>query len=577
MAIMIPNEIAPEIKSNAEKRIFNWFQSAFGTDDWIVLHSLGISTHQRVIHGEIDFLVLAPGLGMFALEVKGGRVQRQLGKWSFINRYGDRVEKIRGPFDQAWEGIYSVKKSIANKLDSEHQHLKNILFGIGVMFPDIEYNSIGIDEEKWQVFDYDDGIRVKDFVERISHRALETRKRLGYSCDCNEILPTQSDIEYMVGLLRGDFDAEVPLKIKQKYTEAGLLTLTNEQALCIEQLEDNPRALIRGCAGTGKTLLAIEAARKAVVNGEKVAVFCYNKSLGEWLKKHFLEFPEYQRPLFVGGFHSYIYTCLLSYGIDVEESKDGCFFSDFLPLNFISCIGNNLQKFDRIIVDEAQDLISDPYLDVFDLILKDGLAKGCWTMFGDFSMQAIYSNGMTEQEYLDVLQERAFYAIFRLKKNCRNTKKICTEINNILGVPMHAAFETVSDVPAVNYYTYSDKNDQKEKLFELINNLLNNSIDSSDIVVLSSKALQKSVVGSLKGISITSYTVEDINHIRFSTIQGFKGLESSTIILTDVDSYTDEKLIYIGFTRARFALYVLESQKAYGERLNLIKRRLFDV
>ena len=51
MAIMIPPVISPEIKSNAERKIFEWFRSAPDTDKWIVLHSLGIATHNKVIYG----------------------------------------------------------------------------------------------------------------------------------------------------------------------------------------------------------------------------------------------------------------------------------------------------------------------------------------------------------------------------------------------------------------------------------------------------------------------------------------------------------------------------------------------
>ena len=93
MAKMIPSSISPDIKSNAEKNIFNWFKNAPDTENWVVLHSLGLVTHQRVIHGETDFLVLAPGLGMFAIEVKGGRVTRKMGKWRYTNKYGYIDEK----------------------------------------------------------------------------------------------------------------------------------------------------------------------------------------------------------------------------------------------------------------------------------------------------------------------------------------------------------------------------------------------------------------------------------------------------------------------------------------------------
>ena len=81
MSIMIPSVISPEVKSSAERKIFEWFRNAPGTGQWIVLHSLGITTHNKVIYGETDFLVIAPNLGIFALEVEGGVVVRA---WSSL-------------------------------------------------------------------------------------------------------------------------------------------------------------------------------------------------------------------------------------------------------------------------------------------------------------------------------------------------------------------------------------------------------------------------------------------------------------------------------------------------------------
>ena len=116
MAKMIPSVISPDIKSAAEKHIFEWFKNDPRTEDWIVLHSLGISNHNKVIHGETDFFVLVPRMGLFALEVKGGRVCRKNGVWSFTDRYGNIGIKERGPFDQAWDGVFSIlwrlKKSV---------------------------------------------------------------------------------------------------------------------------------------------------------------------------------------------------------------------------------------------------------------------------------------------------------------------------------------------------------------------------------------------------------------------------------------------------------------------------------
>ena len=68
---MMPSIISPEVNSNAERRLFELFKNCPGTEDWIVLHSLGISTHTKLMHGETDFFVLIPYKGLFALEVKG--------------------------------------------------------------------------------------------------------------------------------------------------------------------------------------------------------------------------------------------------------------------------------------------------------------------------------------------------------------------------------------------------------------------------------------------------------------------------------------------------------------------------
>lgn len=571
---MIPAVISPDIKSNAEKHIFEWFKNAPDTDDWIVLHSLGISSHCRVIHGETDFLVLAPGKGIFALEVKGGRVKRELGKWIFTNKYGNIDQKIRGPFDQAWEGIYSIKASIEIKLDSKHQHLKRLLFGIGVMFPDIEYQSVGIDEEPWQIFDINDGRNVRGFIQRITEGALRARNRLDYDVP-KDAFPTSEDIKYLASLLRGDFDMDMPLRIKQKYTEEHLLSLTSDQALCIEQLEDNPRCLIRGTAGTGKTLLAIEATKKAALSGERVAFFCYNKALGEWLEDYFAGLPSEFKPMYVGTFHSYMMRLLKSRGIPINVPLSNEFYERMLPQMVENSLRHNPLPYDRVIIDEAQDLLMDDYLQVLNLCLSGGLTNGKWTMFGDFSMQSIYSDSMTELAYLDILDRWTSFTLFQLRRNCRNTKKICIDIENIVGIPENAAFEDHIDTPSVDHIIYSDMNDQKTQLVLLLNDLISNDIKREDIVILSPRKRSDSVVNLLDGITVKNYSVKEAGNITFSTIQGYKGLESSTVILTDIESYENEKLIYVGLSRARFDLHVFETKEASDERVRLFFERRF--
>lgn len=134
MSRMLPSVISPEVSSNAERKIFEWFRDASGTENWIVLHSLGIANHNKTIYGETDFFVLAPYLGLYAIEVKGGRVKRKNGIWYFTNKYGKTGQKERGPFDQARDSAFSIIEALKKRLDSNHLHLRKVFFGSGVMF-----------------------------------------------------------------------------------------------------------------------------------------------------------------------------------------------------------------------------------------------------------------------------------------------------------------------------------------------------------------------------------------------------------------------------------------------------------
>ena len=74
-------------------------------------------------------------------------------------------------FEQAKDGIFSIVEAIKKRADIDHRHVGNVLFGYGVMFPDIEFVSSGIEDEQWQVFDSRDGDDVKQFIKRLADGA----------------------------------------------------------------------------------------------------------------------------------------------------------------------------------------------------------------------------------------------------------------------------------------------------------------------------------------------------------------------------------------------------------------------
>lgn len=580
MAIMIPSVISPEVKSSAERKIFEWFQNAPGTDKWVVMHSLGITTHNKVIYGETDFLVLAPKLGLFALEVKGGRVKRENGIWYFTNRYGHTNSKVRGPFEQAKDGIFSIVDAIKSRTDIEHRHINNMLFGYGVMFPDIVFSSGGVEEEQWQVFDARDGTNVRQFIKRLSEGA-KAKWETHYGHVNDSKFPDSADVRYIASLLRGDFDCAVSMSAQLRNASEALIALTKEQYRCLDQLDDNPRCLIQGPAGTGKTLLAIEEAKKSAARGEKVVLLCFNANLADWLSKYFEDMPESVRPVFVGTLHKYMThiakaaNLLPPYPHNQENTQH--YYQNDLPEAATLALLESGELIDKLVIDEAQDVIRDSYLEFMNCCLKRGLGRGRWTMFGDFSMQAIYADGMSGSMLIDKLEDITSFIRFKLTINCRNTKPICQEIETVTGFQAPNDLWTKVDGPPVQYLTWSTMEGQCKKLKAVLKQLADAHIEPEKITILSPRKKEDSVVALLDGYVIKDFKVPLGLNTTFCTIQAFKGLENSIIILTDIEGFSADKLMYVGLSRACTGLYILESDSAKREYDELLLRRLLHV
>ena len=188
----------------------------------------------------------------------------------------------------------------------------------------------------------------------------------------------------------------------------------------------------------------------------------------------------------------------------------------------------------------------------------------------DFSC-AIYAEGITEQEMIDLLEERTSFIKFKLTINCRNTKPICDEIETITEFQQPPGMLIRIDGPPVHYITFSDLDNQKEKLESVLDSLVKEGIPEKNITILSPVRRENSVVSLIKKYSIRNYTVSQIYYIQYNS--GFKELENSVIILTDINILTT-KVMYVALSRPRSCLYVLESENAAGEYVKLQMRRL---
>lgn len=549
MVTFIPPYMGEEIKSNAEKKMYDVLQQ-LNMEDAYVLHSLGLPKHQSKIYGEIDFVVVCKR-GVLCLEIKGGRVECRDGKWFFTDRYGVERQKPEGPFAQVIGNMFSILTELKNRF-TNNPHMKNALVGCGVVFPDIEFKStsqeiipeIVYDTRTDNITDYINGV-FDYWTERQHREPSKFSKR---------------DVKDIVDFFRGDFTFVPTLRDRLDNVEKRLVRLTNEQSQIMYALGLNRHLLIEGNAGTGKTLLAMNFVSQRATKGDKVLYLTFNKNLAKNINTQI----EKNDNLKVINIHA-----LFGEYVTVDMTKMSAnpqkYFGEELPEAFFDYInGLNADeldniKYDLLVMDEGQDIIKPIYLYSLDALLKGGLEKGNWAIFYD-EKQNIYN-----PEYADGMEILESYnkTKFKLFVNCRNTVQIGTYSSKASGVEITDFLQENGE--EVQKISYTDEADFKQKIKDIMKKLRAEKIDSTDVAFLAPKKYSNSML-STAGISVNELgdNYDPKSQLpKFATIQGFKGLDAKIVVLVEVDNITSKnfaKFMYIAGTRARTLLYVVASE-----------------
>jgi len=579
---MIPPYLSTDCKSPGEKILFGRFCDDPGTREWVVLHSLGIAKHSKRLEGEVDFVVLVPKGGILCIEVKGGNIAREGGLWKYGSEPHREVSVV-GPFRQASDSMHSLRTFVTDADPT----LKNLLFFSGVFFTYITFSEHSPEWHPWQFADKTTLTRfpVSTCCLNILERAHE-HVRGSPSAKWYDLIRSRPSIEQIGGIaeiLRRDFEFFIPPREDIEDKEKRVIQFTTEQFQALDVLEENDRVIFKGPAGTGKTFLAIEAARRAASRKQNTLFLCFNSALGHWFKQQTKGFLSISPgSFFVGTLHQFL---LRMSGLGPPETNNHLFWSQQLPENFIDRGLQGIIKVpfcETLIIDEAQDLMTEEYLDVMDLALEGGLAGGRWAMFGDFEHQAIYARlqAGTATDLVQLLKRRSpYHFTFPLRVNCRNAEEIAIGLelmcqihpgySRILNTGMHADIEA---------HFYESQERQLSLLKGTLKALLQNFLPS-EIIILSTKENNLSCAQALtadKSIHLQALQDETPEHesIAYASVHAFKGLESPAVIFTDIESFGTElakSILYTGMSRARLKLIMLLDEKCRVAYLSTIK------
>jgi UvrD-like helicase C-terminal domain/Nuclease-related domain/PhoH-like protein len=560
---MMPAFCPPDCPSPAEPEIFATLRNAPRTDDWVVLHSLDIARHVNQIAGEADFVVLVPGMGAVCLEVKGAKTIRRTADGWYIGRNG--TLDARGPFRQASDAMHSLRRALADK----RPELGRVLFVSAVVMPYVPFDERSGEWHDWQVIDSQkyNGSSLPDLITGI----LSQARRHAASCatgkwfDKKKSSPTSQQVQQIADVLRPQFEVNESSRARAKREAEEIRRYTEEQFAVLDAMQFNPRVIFEGPAGTGKTILALEAVRRSALQGNRVLFLCFNRLLARWLAN---ECSPLGDGATVCSLHSYM---LRIAGMrSAPPGADSAFWEEALP---DQALAELLEKggeapYDALVIDEAQDILRGRYLDVLDLSLQAGLRDGHWMMFGDIHGQDIYGSsaclgGVDQDGRLSRTPQ------YSLRKNCRNTPRVSALVAPFGGIsPDYSGVLRPDDGIDPEWRYYRNDKSQQTLLDDALEGLLREGYRRHEIVVLSALSDSHSAAAGLARVrgDLAPYEPGVLGKIRYCSVHAFKGLEARAIVVTDMADLArpeQRTLLYVAVTRStgRLVLCVSESER----------------
>ncbi len=483
---------------------------------------------------ELDLVVLAPGAGGVVIEVKGGQVWHDGGSWR--QRRGDAEHAI-DPVSQARQGKYALRQYVES--DPRWQGRSRIRWAHAVV---LAHTSLDADFSlpdcpRWSVIDRPQLDGVAASLLRLPHDQ-ETRNRL----------PDDEDVALIAEILAGRGLPQQSILAAAHERDDAAERLTQQQALILDAAKQLRRMEIRGGAGSGKTWLAIEQARRLTRSGQRVALLCYSHGLATFLRRHVETLPRKDRPAYVGEYHSLGLGWGAAEGPDESDRSASAaqFWERDLPEQMVD-LARELppgQKFDAFVVDEAQDFADSWWPAVLEALREE--ETGGVYVFSD-EAQVVFSRfGSPPVELVPLV----------LDHNLRNTRQIADAFNPLTGMRMRLLG---GSGPEVRYVACSAE-EALAAADDAVDELLDAGWRPQDVALLTTGSRHPEQAARQAGGQQAYWdSFWDDSQVFYGHVLGFKGLERRAVVLALNESESHERSrerLYVGLSRARDQLVV---------------------
>ena len=476
--------------------------------------------------GEADFVVVHPGRGLLVVEVKGGGISVEKGRWWSTDRTNVHHE-IKNPFLQAVRSKHALVKYLRSV------GLGGIRAGHVVWFPDLKgVHGLGPAAPSELILDR----------ESLSEPATAMDKAFVHWELATPIAPPS--LAALTQHLAPTTTFRPLMRDVVEEVNKALETLTLQQIGVLRGIRRNRRALIYGGAGTGKTVLAVAQARALAAAGFRTLLTCYNSPLGKRLAADLADQPT----ITAASFHSLCHSQARRAGFTLPSNPPAVWWDIDLPNLLPDAALANGTSFDAVVVDEGQDFPPN-WFAALSLLLGDEASSPTY-VFADVQ-QAIYVNGWGPPFE---------GAAFDLELNCRNSGPIADVVGRVFDDEVAVLR---AEGPAVELIEAETDAQAQKGVLSAVGRLLTvEKLRRDQLVVLSP---ERSFVDALRSPTSRGRFggIEETASITAETVHRFKGLEADGVVL-HVPSISDlhaRRLAYIGASRARAHLTLVGPER----------------
>jgi hypothetical protein len=454
------------------------------------------------------------------LEVKGGKIEVIDGHW----HQNGKVMQV-SPLEQAHRFLDKLARRF------KEEKLQRPTIGAAVCFPDTSFSRQPThDDLSGLVIGGQDLPYLDKILPDVMERAVPSPSpAAGRWVECLHAFWGET------------WKPSLNLGAKIRLEEENRIQLDLEQLQRLDEIEENDRVFLRGPAGSGKTLLASEAAMRQTRQGKSVLLLCFTEALGRWLSETIKD------PHITAAAIRVFASRLLGDRSRESPGTDPSEYWNSVSLRAaIDGLPPEEERWDCVIVDEGQDFSEDDWALAQECMRKPGR----FWVFSD-EAQAFWM----ERKMPESIQE---FTKIRLTKPYRCPRYIQNLVDCYAG-RLRPDFELLREGVQENIIKVATSSEERltKQIAKEINRLLSEGLKPHEIAVISVRGRgAKENICHMRQIGdhmvVPATDKEADSQIICDTFLRFKGLERPAVIVTDLRLVSDlyAKRMHIATSRA---------------------------